>query len=60
YDLMRSQQEQLTQDLYQRAQELTFTKLYLFDNEAVLVARSPVVGSRMVILQRSLSSGLAS
>ncbi|MBD2259890.1 hypothetical protein [Pseudanabaena sp. FACHB-2040] len=58
YDLVRSQQEQLAQDLYQRAQELTFSKLYLFAGEATLVARDPVVGSRMVILQRSLNSGL--
>lgn len=52
YDLTRSQQDQLAQDVYQRAQELTFSNLYLMDTAETLVARHPVVGSQMVILQR--------
>ncbi|HEY9764188.1 MAG TPA: hypothetical protein V6D07_16785 [Trichocoleus sp.] len=52
YDLTRSQQDQLAQDIYQRAQELTFSNLYLMDTAEMLVARNPVVGSQMVVLQR--------
>lgn len=52
YDLTRSQQNQLAQDVYQRAQELTFNNLYLMDTAGTLVARHPVVGTQMVILQR--------
>ncbi|ASC73408.1 hypothetical protein XM38_043750 [Halomicronema hongdechloris C2206] len=52
YTLMRSQQTRLSQDLLQRAQELSFSKLYLRDPQGNLVARSPVIGSNMVILQR--------
>jgi len=52
YSLMRSQQTRLSQDLLQRAQELAFSKLYLRDPQGNLVARNPVIGSNMVILQR--------
>ncbi|HEY9737123.1 MAG TPA: hypothetical protein V6D06_12605, partial [Trichocoleus sp.] len=52
YDLTKPQQEQLAQDVLLRSQELNFGKLYLFDEAGALVARNPVVGSRMIILQR--------
>lgn len=52
YSLSRSQQEQLAQDLYDRLGELAFDKLYLQDPEARPLARSPVIGDHMVILQR--------
>jgi hypothetical protein len=52
YGLPTDQQDQLAADLFQRAQELDFTKLEIADPEATIVARSPVVGNQMIILQR--------
>ncbi len=51
YELSRSQQDQLGDELLKRAQELDFSKLEITD-EGTLLARSPVVGSTMVILKR--------
>lgn len=59
YDLSRQQQQQLAQDIYSRAEQLAFSQLYLFDNDGTLVARSPVVGSQMVILQGTLAADMA-
>lgn len=56
YDLSRQQQRQLAQDIYGRAEQLEFSQLYLFDRDGTLVARSPVVGSQMVILQGLLAA----
>jgi hypothetical protein len=56
YDLSRQQQQQLAQDIYGRAEQLEFSQLYLFDSDGTLVARSPVVGSQMVILQGLLAA----
>lgn len=53
YELSRSQQDKLANDLLKRAQELDFIKLELFDPDETLLARSPVVGSEMIILKRS-------
>lgn len=57
YNLVRSHQEQMAQDLYKRAQELSFSKLYLLDDSQNLVARNPVVGQRMVILKSAATGG---
>lgn len=53
YVLNQSQQDKLSNELLKRAQELDFSKLELVDPEETLLARSPVVGSEMVILRRS-------
>lgn len=53
YGLSRSQQDKLANDLLKRAQELDFIKLELLDPDEALLARSPVVGSEMIILRRS-------
>lgn len=52
YGLMRSQQDQIAQDIYQRSQELSFTHLYLLDDAGQIIARNPVVGDRAIILLR--------
>ena len=56
YGLTRSQQDKLATGLLKRAQLLDFSKLELVDPEEQLLARSPVVGSEMVILKRSQES----
>ncbi|PSN17755.1 hypothetical protein C7271_16070 [filamentous cyanobacterium CCP5] len=52
YGLAPSQQDQLAQDLYGRLESLEFAHLYLQDPEDHAIARNPVIGDRMVILQR--------
>ncbi len=52
YGLSRSQQDKLGDELLKRSQELDFSKLEITDAQGRLLARSPVVGSTMVILQR--------
>ncbi len=52
YGLERSQQDKLGDDLLKRAQELDFSRLEITDAQGNLLARSPVVGSTMVILTR--------
>jgi hypothetical protein len=52
YQLTPNRQEQLLDDLLDRSQSLKFKKLVVADSEKHLIARSPVVGSEMVILRR--------
>ena len=51
-ELSRSQQDKLGDELLKRAQELDFSQLEITDAQGTLLARSPVVGSTMVILKR--------
>jgi hypothetical protein len=53
YQLSPQQQDQLSDELWARSQELDFINLHLRDPNGMLIARSPVVGSSMVILKRS-------
>ena len=53
YGLSETQQNKLSNELLKRAQQLDFVKLELSDPEGVLLARSPVVGSEMIILKRT-------
>ncbi len=53
YGLSRSQQDKLADEILHRTQALDFIKLELVNSEGTLLARSPVVGSEMVILQRT-------
>jgi hypothetical protein len=55
YDLSASQQDQLAQGLLESSTNADFSKLELADSKNRLVARSPVVGTDVVILRRSLS-----
>lgn len=56
YTLKPSQQNQIANDIWERSQELDFTHLEIFDTQDNLVARNPVVGNQVVILQRVSSS----
>jgi hypothetical protein len=52
YSLKNSQQDKLAADMFQRAKELDFSRLEIFDSQDRLVARNPVVGNEMIIFQR--------
>ncbi len=52
YSLKNSQQDKLAADVFQRAKELDFSHLEIFDSQDRLVARNPVVGNEMIIFQR--------
>ncbi len=53
YTLEQAQQNKLANEMLKRAQQLSFVKLELTDSKSNLLARSPVVGSEMVILKRT-------
>lgn len=55
YELSSEQQDKLATEMLGRAQELDFSKLEIADLGGNLLARSPVVGSKMVILQRKIT-----
>lgn len=55
YGLLSEQQNEIAQDIYSQAQGLNFSTLQLRDPNGVVVARNPVVGSTMVVLQRRRS-----
>ncbi|HIK44390.1 MAG TPA: hypothetical protein IGR64_05820 [Leptolyngbyaceae cyanobacterium M65_K2018_010] len=52
YGLVSAQQDRVAQEIYERTRHLGFQTLRLSDPEANVVARNPVVGATMVILQR--------
>ncbi len=52
YGLLATQQDSIAQAIYRQAQELGLERLSLQDPEGLVVARSPVVGSTVVVLQR--------
>ncbi|OLP20274.1 hypothetical protein BST81_00595 [Leptolyngbya sp. 'hensonii'] len=52
YELGFDQQDGLANEVFQRSQTLDFEKLELLDSAGTLLARSPVVGDRMIVLQR--------
>lgn len=52
FELARSQQDALANALLERAQDLNFSKLELIDAQNRQLARSPVVGDAMIMLQR--------
>lgn len=53
YGLSRSQQDKLASEILSRTQNLDFLKLELVDGAGKLLARSPVVGTEMIILRRT-------
>ena len=53
YGLSRSQQDSLANEILRRSQTLDFLKLEMVDGTGKLLARSPVVGSEMIVLKRS-------
>lgn len=52
YRLEANQQDQVATDLLKRTKSLDFGKLELLDSQDTRVARSPIVGNKMLILQR--------
>lgn len=53
YGLSRLQQDNLAGEILRRTETLDFIKLEMVDAAGKLLARSPVVGSEMIILKRS-------
>lgn len=52
YEIEPLRQDQLTGQLWQQSQEMDFKQLQIIDSQGNLIARSPVIGSEMVIVQR--------
>ena len=52
YNLEKSQQDKLATEILQRSQELNFIHLQVVDFQDKLIARSPVVGNKMIIFKR--------
>lgn len=55
YGLLATQQDSIAQAIYRQAQDLGLERLSLQDPEGLVVGRSPVVGSTVVVLQRRRS-----
>lgn len=55
YGLLATQQDSIAQAIYRQAQDLGLERLSLQDPQGLVVARSPVVGSTVVVLQRRRS-----
>ncbi|MFE4108673.1 hypothetical protein [Almyronema epifaneia] len=56
YQLSRDRQDQVANGILEAVQPLAFERLRLIDEGDQLLARSPVVGTQMVILQRQAQS----
>jgi hypothetical protein len=54
YELESAQQDGLANDLFKRSLKLKFEQLELADAAGKVLARSPVVGSKMIVLRRDL------
>lgn len=52
-NLSGADQEEVAQKLWGRSQKLDFKKIELFNGNNTLVARSPVVGTKVIMLQKS-------
>lgn len=52
YQLEESQQDEMAKKLFSQAQKLAFTRLEMLNSQGQLIARSPVIGTKMVILDR--------
>ncbi|PSB32710.1 hypothetical protein [Chlorogloea sp. CCALA 695] len=55
YNLGQSEQDKLAQKLLNEAQQLDFTHLEITDLQKTLLARSPVVGTNMIVFKRVAS-----
>lgn len=52
YSLAKSEQDKLAQKLLYQSQQLDFTHLEITDSQGTLLARSPVVGTNMIVFKR--------
>jgi hypothetical protein len=57
YALDRAQRDRLANELLRRSKKLAFDQLEIADLEGTLVARSPVVGTNMVVLEAVKQAG---
>ncbi|MEG4202427.1 hypothetical protein QUA20_00615 [Microcoleus sp. Pol7_A1] len=55
YKLSEVEQNQLATKMWKEANSLDFSKLEIANREGKLIARSPVVGSEMIILERGIN-----
>ncbi|BCL38454.1 hypothetical protein [Nostoc sp. MS1] len=56
YTLKESEQNKIASQILQRSQELDFSHLEIVDSQDKLIARNPVIGNEMIILQRQRTS----
>ncbi|MBD2346904.1 hypothetical protein [Anabaena subtropica] len=56
YTLQETQQDKLATEILQRSQELDFFHLEIIDSQDKLIARNPIIGSEIIILQRRVNS----
>ncbi|BAZ06839.1 hypothetical protein [Calothrix sp. NIES-3974] len=52
YNLSTSEQDEIATDIWLRSQDLDFTHLEIMDMQDHLIARNPVVGTQIIVLQR--------
>ncbi len=52
--MTQEEQDELVDKMFDEAQELDFNKLDLINSQGRMVARTSVIGSEMIILERSL------
>ncbi len=52
YQLEEQEQDEMAQKLFNQAKSLAFTKLELVNYQGQLIARNPVIGKQMIILDR--------
>ncbi|MDJ0729923.1 MAG: hypothetical protein QNJ33_08015 [Crocosphaera sp.] len=52
YNLTTKEQDKLANNILERSQSLDFRKLEILDSQGNLIARTPVVGDEIIILQR--------
>ncbi|HEY9664903.1 MAG TPA: hypothetical protein V6C65_41215 [Allocoleopsis sp.] len=57
YDIAAADQDKVANEILKRSRRLDFTQLELLDSEGKLVARSPVVGSGIVVYERIRQAG---
>ena len=56
YELNETRQNKIANEILRRARKLDFQKLEIKDTQGILVARSPVVGTQAIILQKTQPS----
>lgn len=54
YEITEEEQDKLVKQMFQEAQDLDFSKLQVMNSQDRVIARSSVMSSEMVILERSL------
>jgi hypothetical protein len=54
YELNESRQNKMANEILKRARQLDFQRLEITDPQGILVARSPVVGDKAIILQTTI------